>query len=81
MVYNGDINEQETSVSIVPTDRNAIVYSSEPRMMKRMEKLLKKYPTEVGLYDIASSKGVVTYLSICVPKDWIRIRRPRRRGK
>jgi len=61
------LDEQETSISIVPDDDQAIVYSSVPTTVRRLYKYAEEHPDECK---ITNDDG---YGCVCsMPVDWIR---------
>jgi len=66
------LDEQETSISLSPQDQNAVVYSCEPAVIRR----LYSYAAENPQCVITRDDG---YGVICeMPKEWV-IYRPRKK--
>lgn len=63
------IDEQETSISMGPLDKEAIVYSCEPRVVTLLLKYIETNPDEVHLID-KDDYGV----SVAMPRKWIKYR-------
>ncbi len=64
--------EQETIINYNVAEQKASVYTADPNMIKRMDRLVTQFPdTFKTEQETEISK---TYL---VPKDYIKIRRPR----
>ena len=64
--------EQETIINYNVAEQKASVYTADPNMIKRMDRLVTQFPdTFKAEQETEISK---TYL---VPKDYIKIRRPR----
>lgn len=70
------LEEQETSISMCPLDKEAMVYSCVPRMMQRLDKLAEEYPDQCHT-DPGDGLGVICY----VPASWVSIRPPRKCNK
>lgn len=65
--------EIETNINFCSADKDATIYTCSPVMIRRMDKLLEKFPQDVKL--IAEDKYSKTYT---VPKGWVmKIRPPR----
>lgn len=65
--------EQETVINYNVSDAEASVYTADPNMMKRMDKLMAEFPEIFRAEQITEVSK--TYL---VPKNYIKIRKPRK---
>lgn len=64
--------ERETIVLYNQSEREASVYSFDPKLIRKLEKLSQRYPDEIWL-DKEYEDGAVRYI---VPKECVLIREP-----
>ena len=64
--------EQETVINYNVAEREASVYTADPNMMKRMDKLVSQFPEVFQVENVTEVSK-----SYLVPKEYIKIRKPR----
>ncbi len=64
--------EQETIILYNEEEATASVYTHDPKLKKKLNRLLEKYPEQICL-EAGSDRGAVSYL---VPKKLVSIREP-----
>ena len=67
------IDEQETTINLEAILGVAEVYSCEPTMMRKLEKLAKEHPDEVTL-EHPDGYGIIAH----VPKGYVSVRAPKK---
>ena len=67
------LEEQETNVNYNAKDLEANVYTAYPRDINRFKKLVQENPNDVKL--IREDENGIT---ISVPKNWVKVRPPRK---
>lgn len=68
------LDEQETSFSLSPVDKDMFVYSCVPGMIKKIYQYAEKYPDQCRI-DNDDGYGVCCY----VPVDWLTFRPKKKR--